>query len=791
MNMSNFNITKAKTYTNKIKKIRTQHYARLKTQEDFSAAAQELKQQNINHKNKMFYAFALLWEYISRYSINRIEAYEEQIIGGLALAHGNIIESSTGSGKTIISYFPIFYYALIGKKVHVITSNTYLVDRDSTECNYILGKLGITISSIKERQSNQDKKEAYACDVIYGTAAEFGFDYLRDNLAKNLQDQVTRNDKKDVVLIDEIDSILIDDAITPLIISKPSDYDTNDYIMFNQAVQGLTKEKDYQVDKQKNTILLTLKGFNKVKSSLKFDPSEDITGLASNYLFQALKANYLFTKNKDYIVKHNTIQIVDPNTGRLMPDRTWSDGLHQAVEAKEHVPINTENATIATITIQNFLKKYDILIGMTGTAQTESQEFYELYNTQTFQVPDHNPNRRIDHPNRLFMTKKAKNQAILKQIQEAHKKHQPILIGTPSILASEEISSLLNKHGIKHELLNAKQDYTEAKIIAKAGIPDTITIATNMAGRGTDIKLGGDPLFLAQEQNTNNPQSLPTQADIILAKTITTLNKEQAYNTGGLLVIGTEHHESQRIDKQLKGRSGRQGEPGETIFYASLEDEIMTRFDPEVIQKIINTIKDKDYDKTTLEINNLTYKKIIQEAQQTLTTINTENRQNMLIYDTILNQQREQVYSYRQKILEDNNTQSHIPKIIKQIIKNNKKLTNQEFQQIFGESSENLLQTWEHFKQKILTTATNNPEEALNKLIQYYWLQSIDEHWEKILAYSVIAQNKTKFIGTAHKDPLTEYRTLLNEACTNFQTKTEQTLIAKLTRITVTSTEKS
>ena len=580
----------------------------------------------------MVEAFAVAREATRR--ILGMRQYRVQLIGGIVLHQGKIAEMKTGEGKTLVAIAPVYLNALDGKGAHVITVNDYLAQRDKEQMQPVYEFLGMSVGVIIQDQDPTLRKAQYNCDIVYGTNNEFGFDYLRDNMVTRKDDKVQR--ELNFAIVDEVDSILIDEARTPLIISGQGDESTALYQQANVLIETL-KEEDYEIDKKDNYANLTDTGMKKAESFFSLENLTHIDNLEIyHHINQALRAHKLMDKDVDYVIKDGEILIVDEFTGRIMDGRRYSDGLHQAVEAKERVEIKNESKTMATVTFQNFFRLYKKLSGMTGTAKTEETEFESTYNMNVIQIPTNKPILRADLQEKVFRTEKAKYNAVVEEIIKIHKTRQPILVGTVSIDKSEMLSEMLNKKGVKHQVLNAKQHDKEAAIIAKAGKLDTVTIATNMAGRGTDISLGaGD-----KEE------------------------EEQVKALGGLYVIGTERHETRRIDNQLRGRSGRQGDPGTSRFFVSLEDEVIKLYGGKSIEKIMSRMKGDENE--ALESKNLS--KNIERAQRGIEGKNFEIRKNVLKYDNVINQQRKIIYGERDKVLDDIDLSDEIQKMVRSII---------------------------------------------------------------------------------------------------------------------------
>ena len=548
-----------------------------------------------------------------------------QLEGACVLHRGDIAEMKTGEGKTLTSVMAVYLNALSGKGVHVITVNEYLAQRDAEWMGQIHKFLGLTVAVNLRSMTPAEKRKAYLCDITYSTCSEVGFDYLRDNMVTRAEDRVLR--ELNFALVDEVDSILIDESRTPLIISGSQRQTANLYVNADRFVKRLHEDEDYEIDIKGKNIQLTEEGIAKAEKAFKvnniYDPEN--TALV-HYIAQALKANYIMHNDVDYVVEENQVVIVDQNTGRKMPGREWSDGLHQAIQAKENVPIKSETVTMATITYQNFFRLYNKLAGMTGTAKTEEEEFLSIYNMRVVEIPTNRPVARKDEPDLIFGTKKAKYNALINEIIELHQKGQPVLVGTISVETSELLSKMLKERRIRHEVLNAKNHAREAEIIKNAGQKGAVTIATNMAGRGTDIKLG-----------------------------------EGVKELGGLAVLGSERHESRRIDNQLRGRSGRQGDPGYSRFYVSLEDELMVRFGSDRMQGLFNQMGD-------MPIENKTVSKAISSAQKRVEGINFDARKALLDYDDVMRLQRETMYEQRNYILEHDDIHSVIDDMYRRVM---------------------------------------------------------------------------------------------------------------------------
>ena len=582
--------------------------------------------------------------------------YDVQLMGGAALHRGNIAEMRTGEGKTLVSTLPAYLNALTGKGVHIVTVNDYLAERDSEWMGRIHRFLGLKVGVILASMSPAERRDAYHCDITYGTNNEFGFDYLRDNMAWSIQDCVQR--EHNFAIVDEVDSILIDEARTPLIISGPADKATKWYVEFANIVNKLDRNLHYEVDEKKRTVGILEEGVTRVEEFLGIENLyESANTPMIGYLNNAIRAKELFKRDKDYVVMSGELLIVDEHTGRMLSGRRYSEGLHQALEAKERIEIQDENQTLATITLQNYFRLYEKLGGMTGTAMTEASEFMQIYKLGVIPIPTNKNMQRIDQPDLIYKSESGKFVAVAQDILERHRKGQPVLVGTVSVEKSEELSAILKRNGVAHEVLNAKQHEREAAIIARAGAVGAVTVATNMAGRGTDIMLGGNPEFMADfelQQQGLNPAETPEQyeaawpAQIAKQKEAVAKEHETVVALGGLYVLGTERHESRRIDNQLRGRSGRQGDPGESRFYLSLQDELMRRFNSGLVERFLSAAgMPEDAPLESKIVSNA-----IKSAQTQVEALNFEMRKNVLKYDDVMNKQREVIYTERREVLE-------------------------------------------------------------------------------------------------------------------------------------------
>jgi preprotein translocase subunit SecA len=598
--------------------------------------------------------------------------YDVQLMGGAALHKGNIAEMKTGEGKTLVSTLPAYLNALTGKGVHIVTVNDYLAERDSEWMGRVHRFLGLKVGVILASMSPAERREAYAADITYGTNNEFGFDYLRDNMSWSLADCVQRS--HNFAIVDEVDSILIDEARTPLIISGPADKATKWYVEFANIVARLNRDTHYEVDEKKRTVGILDEGVSRVEEALDINNLyESANTPMIGYLNNAIKAKELFKRDKDYVVMNGELLIVDEHTGRMLSGRRYSEGLHQSLEAKERIEIQDENQTLATITLQNYFRLYKKLSGMTGTAMTEASEFMQIYKLGVIPIPTNKKMQRIDQSDLIYKSEVGKFTAVAEDIAARHKKGQPVLVGTVSVEKSEELSAILKRRGIAHEVLNAKQHEREAAIIARAGTVSAVTVATNMAGRGTDIMLGGNPEFMADfelQRQGLNPVETPEEyekawpAEITRQKESVAKEHETVVSLGGLYVLGTERHESRRIDNQLRGRSGRQGDPGESRFYLSLQDELMRRFNSGLVERFLGAAGMPE--ETPLESKIVS--NAIKSAQTQVESLNFEMRKNVLKYDDVMNKQREVVYSERREVLEGADIKDLVRKFLNETV---------------------------------------------------------------------------------------------------------------------------
>ena len=720
--------------------------------------------------------------------------FDVQLIGGIALHKGTIAEMKTGEGKTLVSTLAGYLNALSGKGVHIVTVNDYLAKRDSEWMGTIYKFLGISVGLLQNGMRLSLKKPAYEADITYGTNSEFGFDYLRDNMVTRPEMRVQRGHH--YAIVDEVDSILIDEARTPLIISGAGTKSAGTYKDFAKAVRGLTPDVDFEMDEAKHTIATTEIGLEKVERALNIDDIyNDESGQLVNHLQQALKAEYMFHRDQQYVVIDGEVKIVDEFTGRIMEGRRYSEGLHQAIEAKENVQVREENQTLATITLQNYFLMYDKLSGMTGTAMTEDAEFREVYHVPVQVIPPNRPVKREDLDDLVYRTIDAKFEAVVRDVEERHQNGQPVLVGTVSIDNSERISRILSKRGIKHNVLNAKFHEREAQIIAQAGREGAVTIATNMAGRGTDILLGGNPDVMAEDilrnQGIEPAETTQEQKEAARkeAKEICATEREAVTAAGGLCVIGTERHESRRIDNQLRGRSGRQGDPGQTQFYLSLEDDLMRRFGGDRMDGVAAMMQRYELpDDMPIKAKIVT--KLVEGAQHKVEEVNFAMRKNVLDYDDVMNKQRQVIYAERNKILDGKD----LMELIETVTASTTQRVCEEF--CYGDADEWDLEGLEKWLTE-LTGKTDLPEftedtkfeqleedvtafvqktfdektqklgeEVMRELAAQVMLRVIDTRWMAYLQEMDYLKTGIGLRGFGQRDPLVEYKTEAYEAFT-------------------------
>jgi preprotein translocase subunit SecA len=721
-------------------------------------------------------AFAVCRE--ASWRLLKMRHFDVQLLGGIVLHEGTIAEMKTGEGKTLVATLPVYLNALEGKGVHVVTVNDYLARRDAQWMNPLYNFLGLSTGIIVHGLTDEQRQESYGADITYGTNNEFGFDYLRDNMKYDSAQFVQR--PLNYAIVDEVDSILIDEARTPLIISGPSEESTDKYYKIDKIIPRLQKEIDYTIDEKARTVILTEDGNIKAEKLLGagnlYDPANiDLV----HHILQALKGHNLFKRDVDYVVTDGEVIIVDEFTGRLMPGRRWSDGLHQAVEAKEGVKIENENQTLATITFQNYFRMYNKLSGMTGTALTEAEEFAKIYNLDVTVIPTNRPMIRKDHADMIYKSEKGKFDAVINQIEDCNKKGQPVLVGTISIERSELLGSLLKKRGIKHSVLNAKYHDKEAEIIVQAGRSHAVTIATNMAGRGTDIILGGNPLAVARDMLRDKPDHTKEDWNAALAEAEKRCeeDKKKVLEAGGLFILGTERHEARRIDNQLRGRSGRQGDPGASRFYLSLEDDLMRIFYSDRVSGLMEKLGMDD----SMPIENKMVSKAIENAQKRVEAQNFDIRKHLLEYDDVMNKQRTEIYTFRRELLQETDVKERIfgmaDENIDEILSNHcPEDKHKEDWDIKGlkDSLYGLLDftvqeipdTIDDLRDRLSTEARNfyNKKETeigtdmMRYMEKWILLQVVDSQWKDHLLAMDHLKEGIGLRGYAQRDPLVEYK---------------------------------
>ena len=773
-------------------------------------------------------AFAVVRETARR--VLGMRHFDVQLMGGIVLHQGKIAEMKTGEGKTLVATLPAYLNALTGKGVHIVTVNDYLAKRDAEWMGPIYRFLGLTVGYITSGMDNEERKKAYLCDITYGTNSEFGFDYLRDNMKYSLEDMVQRGHY--YAIIDEVDSILIDEARTPLIISGPSEESTDLYYYVDEIVRKLKKDVHFTVDEKSKSAHLTEEGIAEC---------ERLLGIKNLYhpryvrlvhhINQALRAHHLFKRDVDYVVKDGKVIIVDEFTGRLMPGRRWSDGLHQAIEAKERLRIEAENQTLAMITIQNYFRMYEKLAGMTGTAETEAAEFKEIYNLDVVVIPTHKPMIREDLPDLVFRTMKEKFERVVQEIEENYRKGRPVLVGTTSIEKSETLSRMLKKKKIPHQVLNAKHHEKEAQIIAQAGRSHAVTIATNMAGRGVDILLGGNPEGLAKMQLENegydvnqiperywyealnmakegkNPTTkYPERWAQVLYEKVLECQKdaEKVRALGGLYIIGTERHESRRVDNQLRGRAGRQGDPGATRFFLSLEDDLLRLFGSDKIKAFIDKLGLPEGE----PLEHPWLSKAIEQAQKKVEAYHFDIRKHLLEYDDVMNMQREVIYSQRKEILKSESIKDWIlslidetcEELIEETILSERNLQPEEvealvksYQEVFAlplklpenltTKSEILTYLQDFTKQKYEERERNIGSDLMRNLEKYFLLTTIDNLWKEHLLMLDHVKESVGLRGYGQKNPLQEYKKEAYHLFVSLMKRIRETTLSYLFRI--------
>ena len=707
--------------------------------------------------------------------------FDAQLVGGAVLHEGKIAEMATGEGKTLAATLPVYLNALSGEGVHVVTVNDYLARRDAEWMGPIYRFLGLSVGVIVHGLDDGERKEAYDCDVTYGTNNEFGFDYLRDNMKYSIEEFSQR--EFNYAIVDEVDSILVDEARTPLIISGPAEESTDKYYKINRLIYQLNRDKDFMVDEKAKSAYLTEDGVAKIERLLKVDNLYDPNYVDFlHHINQALKAHNLFSRDVDYIVKEGKVIIVDEFTGRLMPGRRFSDGLHQALEAKENVKIERENQTLATVTFQNYFRMYKKLAGMTGTADTEAMEFRKIYNLDVVVIPTNRVLIRTNYPDVVFRTEKEKFKAVVNEIVDLYSKGRPVLVGTLSIDKSERLSEMLKRKGIPHHILNAKRHDQEAEIVAQAGRVKMVTISTNMAGRGTDILLGGNPRSLALTLSKGQREGEEYEKALQDAQGICEKEKEEVIRLGGLHILGTERHESRRIDNQLRGRSGRQGDPGSSRFYVSLEDEIMRLFGSDRISGILEKLGMKE----DMPIEHSLISKAIENAQTRVEAHNFDIRKYLLDYDNVMNKQRETVYGMRKEVIGESDTKERILEMVEDLCEEfvdecaPEKVYPEEWDMdgLKGRVFETFLARLDldHRDIKSLTKAglldsvktqvlsvyekkeKEFGESTMRSIEQFVTLSSLDTHWKEHLLNLDHLREGIGLRGYGQKDPLREYQ---------------------------------
>jgi len=713
--------------------------------------------------------------------------FDVQLVGGMVLHEGRIAEMKTGEGKTLVATLAVYLNALAGEGVHVVTVNDYLARRDAEWMGQIYNFLGLTVGCIVHDLTDEQRRDAYACDVTYGTNNEFGFDYLRDNMKPSTAMMVQR--RHSYAIVDEVDSILVDEARTPLIISGATNDQTEVYRAVDVLIPQLSDD-DYELDEKQRTVSLTESGNEKLAGLLKqaeLLPQGDLYDLENinivHHVNQALKAHKLFQRDRDYIMKDNRVVIIDEFTGRMMEGRRWSDGLHQAVEAKEGTAIQPENVTLASITFQNYFRLYDKLAGMTGTAMTEAEEFMDIYELDVLEVPTNLPVNRVDHDDEVYRTIDEKNDAIIELIKDCHGRGQPVLVGTTSIEKSEHLSALLKKRKIKHNVLNARFHDQEAAIVAQAGVSGTVTIATNMAGRGTDIQLGGNADMRIKNELGGVVDEAERARRIAEIRAEVAEDKERAKAAGGLYVVGTERHESRRIDNQLRGRSGRQGDAGASKFFLSLQDDLMRIFGSERMDSILQRLGLEQGE----AIAHPWVNKALEKAQQKVEARNFEQRKQILKFDNVLNEQRKVIYEQRREIMSSNDVSDQIADMREEVVEDlvgrhipEKAYAEQwdatglveEVEKIFGitlpvvdwAKEEGIAEeeVRERIQKAVDARAAERAANVGSDIMRYVekaiLLQTLDQDWREHIVNLDHLRQYVGLRGYAQRDPLNEYK---------------------------------
>ena len=743
--------------------------------------------------------------------------YDVQLIGGMSLHDGRIAEMKTGEGKTLVAPLAVVLNAMSGQGVHLVTVNDYLAKRDAEWMSPVYNFLGLTAGVIYPYMPENERINAYKADITYGTNSEFGFDYLRDNMAMRAADMVQRG--HNFCIVDEVDSILIDEARTPLIISGPSDDDAGLYVKADTAARALTEGPDYEKDEKEKSISMTEAGIQKCEDFLKMPGlfSDAAHSDLAHRIVQALKAHKLYKRDTDYVVKDGEVIIVDEFTGRLMIGRRYSDGLHQAIEAKERVKVGRESQTLATITLQNYFRMYRKLAGMTGTAATEAEEFKEIYGLQVVSIPTHRPMIRTDTPDVIYATEHEKFSAVADEVSERHKNGQPVLVGTTSIENSERVSKLLKARKIPHQVLNAKYHEKEAYIVAQAGREGAVTVATNMAGRGTDIMLGGNPEFLAKDKSHDDP----AEYERLLREFTASCGQEheRVVKAGGLAIIGTERHESRRIDNQLRGRSGRQGDPGTSRFYLSLEDNLLRLFGSEKIQPLMGKLGLKDGE----AIESSMLSRIIENSQKKVEELHFDIRKQLLAYDNVMNQQREAIYSERGEILStaDDEMTQYGWEVIRGVINDildkyfpeghenepDPQRAASRLRALFGAGAEGKIAeaadrmdmegmrneildgVKSRYDSKIAELNTEQEGNIAGSIIRYILLETLDSAWREHLTGMDELRRGIGLRAIGQKDPLIEYQFESYNLFTEMMERVKGTFTEQIFRVRVMSTE--
>jgi preprotein translocase subunit SecA len=741
--------------------------------------------------------------------------FDVQLIGGMVLHQGKIAEMKTGEGKTLVATMPVYLNALTGRGVHVVTVNDYLARRDAEWMGKIYTFLGLTVGCIQNSMLDDERQKVYACDVTYGTNNEFGFDYLRDNMKFELESMVQRGHV--FAIVDEVDSILVDEARTPLIISGPSEENTDIYYRCNRVIPHLVKGKedkdkhgnkfttgDYLVDEKSRTAVLTEEGVGKAEKFLKVDNLYDLNNIDQLHgVEQALRAHALYKKDVDYMIKDGQVLIVDEFTGRVLPGRRWSDGLHQAVEAKEGVRIERENQTLATITLQNYFRLYEKLAGMTGTADTEASEFHQIYKLDVVVIPTNMPMIREDNHDLVYVSEREKYDAVADEITALREKGQPVLVGTVSIEKSERLSASLKARKVPHVVLNAKFHEKEAEIVAQAGKSGSVTIATNMAGRGTDIVLGGNPIAFAEQERKNFKAEAEFEKRLEELKAHSGEDRQKVLQAGGLMIVGTERHESRRVDNQLRGRSGRQGDPGASRFYLSLEDDLMRIFGSDRLQNIMRKFGMEE----GVPIEHRMVTRAVERAQKQVEGRNFETRKHLLEYDDVMNRQRADIYGMRLDILKGNLSKDHVLSLAETILDSTldrllpedqgpDRWNLEEFaialKDYYGmESPDFAGKTRAQIREDILADLHRRYEDK-EKLLgpetmrlheKFVMLQVVDQQWKDHLLAIDHLKEGIGLRGYGQRDPLVEYKKESFELFTIMKERIEDQIVQYLFRL--------